>query len=391
MEEYINNFWDFISKFDGYMDSKLLLLLLMLICLPSIFFFNNLTSSAIRKFLEKYGSRYSEILEKHRFYSSLNKCIIAAYLLFWENIFDVLELLPIIVIHVVDKILFLYLTYVITMILFRTINALEDIYKRRVVSKHVPVALYAQILRVILIICSAVVLISFITGVSVHKFFASLGAAAAVLTLIFKDSVLGLMSSLQITTQDIVRVGDWINLPQYGVEGNVESITISVVKIRNFDKTISTVPTVNLLTTHIKNWRGMIEAEGRRIKRAINIDVNSVGFCDDELVKSLKKLPEASNAFKKKVEKEEKKVGLTNMGLFRIYVYEYMKQNKSIHNNNFTFLVRELAPTPDGFPLEIYVFSKETNWVKYEDIQSELIEHFIAIMPEFQLKSYQRY
>ena len=135
----------------------------------------------------------------------------------------------------------------------------------------------------------------------------------------------------------------------------------------------------------------MIESKGRRIKRSINIDVNTVGFCDDKLVKSVQKLSNIPDSFKKKIEKESKKKDLTNMGLFRIYVSEYIKQNKYIHNNDFAFLVRELAPTAEGFPLEIYVFSKEVNWAKYEDIQSELIEHFISIMPKFQLKSYQRH
>ena len=224
---------------------------------------------------------------------------------------------------------------------------------------------------------------------SIPALFASLGAAAALLTFVFKDTFSAIVASLQVTFQDIIRVGDWVTLSKYSIDGDVERITISTVVIRNFDGTTTTVPTPAFLTDSVKNWRPMFDKGGRRIKRALNLDINSIRICNDDELKYISKLSSMKDFVAENVNLFSKSNHTTNLTMFRHYVNSYLKSNQHIHKEGFTFLVRHLDPTPYGLPIEIYVFTTDTAWVDYENIQSNIFEHLLGILPNFGLKAFQ--
>lgn len=221
-----------------------------------------------------------------------------------------------------------------------------------------------------------------------------------VLMLVFKDTILGFVGSIQIAANDMVKVGDWIEFPKFGADGNVIEIKLQTVKVQNWDKTITTIPTYSFVSDAFKNWRGMEESGGRRIKRAINIDLNSVKFLDDQLFEKLNQVEILENYLNKKLsEIKEYNASkknthlanirkLTNIGTLRAYLEAYLEKHPLI-TKEMTFLVRQLSPTEKGLPIEIYVFSSEQRWAHYEAIQADIFDHLIAILPEFELQVFQ--
>lgn len=269
-------------------------------------------------------------------------------------------------------------------------------------KKRIAIKPYLQVARLIAYFIAAIFIISMMVDKSPWALLTGLGAIAALLMLIFKDTILGLVASVQMSSYDIVRVGDWIVVPKYNANGDVTEVSLNMVKVQNFDKTITTIPTSALLTTSVTNWRGMEEAGGRRIKRSIHIDMHTIRFVDDSLMKKIK----ATQLLKSHVANKAQEIDvhnsqlenkglshingrcLTNIGLFRAYCYQYLKAHPGIHDE-FTFLVRQLDPTPTGLPIQLYIFTKETDWGKYEDIQSDIFDHLLAILPHFELKVFQ--
>ena len=229
------------------------------------------------------------------------------------------------------------------------------------------------------------------------------GAMTAILLLIFKDTILSLVASVQLTAQDMVRVGDWIEMPQFGADGDVVDVQLHTVKVQNWDKTITTIPTHRLIADSFKNWRGMSETGARRIKRAVYIDVSSIRFQSQDEVDHFTRFSLLKDYIKEKkqeladynaglateVDAEVNKQRLTNIGTFRAYAFNYLKNHPKIHKK-MTLIVRQLAPGPDGLPLEIYCFTSTTDWSAYEGIQSDVFDHLMAIVPEFGLRLYQR-
>jgi miniconductance mechanosensitive channel len=225
----------------------------------------------------------------------------------------------------------------------------------------------------------------------------------AILLLVFKDTILSLVASVQLTAQDMVRVGDWIEMPQFGADGDVVDVQLHTVKVQNWDKTITTIPTHRLITDSFKNWRGMSQSGGRRIKRSVYFDVSSIRFLTDEeverftrfaLLKSYidskeRELAEFNEAIGNESEAEVNKRRLTNIGTFRAYAYNYIRTHPQIRKD-MTLIVRQLAPGPEGLPLQIYCFTTTTAWADYESIQSDIFDHLLAIVPEFGLRLYQK-
>jgi miniconductance mechanosensitive channel len=229
------------------------------------------------------------------------------------------------------------------------------------------------------------------------------GAMTAILLLVFRDTILSLVASVQLTAQDMVRVGDWIEMPQFGADGDVVDVQLHTVKVQNWDKTITTIPTHRLISDSFKNWRGMSQAGGRRIKRALFLDVSSIRFQTKEEIDRFrrfalleeyidqkeKELATYNEGLPRKVDANVNQRRLTNVGTFRTYVFNYLKHHPRIRQD-MTLLVRQLAPGPEGLPLEIYCFTDTTAWAVYEDIQSDIFDHFLAIVPEFGLRIYQK-
>jgi len=282
------------------------------------------------------------------------------------------------------------------------LNTIDRIYQKYDVSRELPIKSFFQVIKIILLLVAIILTIATIIGKSPLILFSSLGAMTAILILIFKDSLLGFVAGIQLSANKMVARGDWIEMPKFGADGEVMEVALTTVKVRNWDKTITTIPTYSLIADSFKNWRGMSHSGVRRIKRSLFLDMRTVRFLDDEMMERLKKVSLLKSYFQEK-EKDidrwntERKASeddlinaraLTNIGTFRAYVNEYLKSHSKISQMN-TILVRLLQADEHGVPLEIYVFTNDNNWVEYERIQSDIFDHFIAIMGEFGLRVFQ--
>ena len=282
------------------------------------------------------------------------------------------------------------------------ISAVNDIYLTTRRAKEKPIKGYLQIIKIFFFIVGSIVVLGIILGKSPWIFVSGLGAMTAVLLLIFKDTILSLMASLQITFNDLVKIGDWLSVPQYNADGNVIDIALHTVKIQNWDKTISVIPTHKLIEGTFKNWRGMEKAGGRRIKRSFNIDIDTIKFCDEKMIKKFEKF-QYLQEYLKKVQAEVQDYNdknqidttelingknLTNIGTLRAYIIAYLKHHPNVRHD-MTFLIRQLAPTATGVPIEVYVFIDDIRWANYEGIQADIFDHILAIVPEFELKVFQ--
>ncbi len=282
----------------------------------------------------------------------------------------------------------------------RAVNAIyNDTYPE---AKDRPIKGYLQVVSILLYVAAGIIVVAILADQSPVVFLSGLGALTAVLLLVFRDTLLSLVASVQIMSNDMIRIGDWVEMPQAHADGDVIDIALHTVKIQNWDKTISTIPTHHFISESFKNWRGMSEAGGRRIKRSLHLDLTSVHFLTDEEFDPLSRyefLHDYMSGKRREIEVANRRSPeppgliperrrLTNVGTFRAYVAHYLRRNPNIHQE-MTLLVRQLSPGPQGLPLEIYCFTNTTAWAEYEGIQSDLFDHLIAILPEFGLRAYQ--
>lgn len=295
---------------------------------------------------------------------------------------------------------FIILTIALAIANFGTI--LNRLYERRPDAAMKPIKGYIQVVKIVIYVVAALLIIATLIDRSPLILLSGLGAMAAVLMLVFQDTLLSLVASMQITSNDIIRVGDWVEMPGLSADGDVIDISLHVVKVQNWDKTITTLPTRRFIDTAFKNWRGMQQSGGRRIMREMMIDQQSIRFLTDDEKQSLKRLDilrgyldakqkdinEWNEQLKERGNDEINSRGMTNIGTFRAYIGEYLKSHPGIHQELFS-LVRQLAPTPDGLPLQVYAFSNDTAWAAYEGIQSDIFDHLFAIIPQFGLRVYQ--
>ncbi len=282
------------------------------------------------------------------------------------------------------------------------LSSINDIHRILRKNKGSSLRGYTDAGKILTYIVGAIFLISIFTGKSPWGILSVLGGLTAVTMLVFKDSILGFVASVQISSTDMVRLGDWIEMKQYGADGDVIDMSIHSIRVQNWDKTITTIPTYALVSNSFINWRGMSESGGRRIKRALYIDINSIRFCDEKLLDKFCKNPLICDYIKNKQQEiatynqqhsYDPNLAVcgrrqTNVGVFRNYIIAYLKINTQLHQE-MTFLVRQLAPTDHGLPLEIYVFSKDQVWANYEAIQADIFDHLLAAAPEFGLRIFQ--
>ena len=301
------------------------------------------------------------------------------------------------------NVLFIYMILIGLLVIDALLNAVLDIYRTLEISREVPIKSFIQILKVAIYFVAGIFVISVVLNKTPLYFFSGLGALTAVLLLIFKDAILGFVAGIQLAANKMVAHGDWIEMPNYGADGDVLEVALTTVKVQNFDKTVTTIPTYALISESFKNWRGMELSGGRRIKRSVFIDISTIKFCTEEMIERFSKVRYIAEYMEmKKKELAEynaahqlddsitmNKRQLTNVGTFRAYVIAYLKNHPMI-NQEMTFLVRQLAPTEHGLPIEIYVFSKDKAWANYEAIQSDVFDHILAIVPEFDLRVFQR-
>ena len=301
------------------------------------------------------------------------------------------------------KIADVYILIATTMIIISFVKVVEYVLSHSPVFVNKPIASYFQLLRIVIYIAIFITILSVLLGKSPMYFLTAFGAMTAIILLIFKDTILGLVASVQISTNDVVRVGDWVEMPKFNADGDVIAINLNTVKVRNWDKTITAIPTFYFITDSFKNWRGMQESGGRRIKRSILFNVRSIKFVDPETRERFKKytlISEFVSQRQGEIEKHNLEADvdtsqlingrrMTNIGVFRIYVENYLKQHKGIQQQ-MTMLVRQLPSDDRGLPIEIYCFTNTTSWLEYETIQSDIFDHLFAAASWFDLELYQQ-
>ncbi|MGI6577536.1 MAG: mechanosensitive ion channel family protein [Eubacteriales bacterium] len=312
---------------------------------------------------------------------------------------------PLVGVHLdlIRRLVLSYILVVSTFVISSVLNSINDIYTTYPISKTRPIKSLLQIIKIALFIIMGIVVLANLMGESPLILLSGIGAATALFSLIFKDPILGFVAGIQLTGNDMLKIGDWISVPKYGADGSVIDLTMTTVKVQNFDKTIVHIPAYALISDSFKNWRGMSESGGRRIKRSIRIDISSIKFCTPEMIEKYKKIQLISDYIIRKldvIEKYNTEHGvdksiiingrmLTNIGTFRAYINSYLKNNPNIHQSMIS-MVRQLAPDEKGVSLEIYAFTNTTNWIEYENIQSDIFDHILAAVQIFDLRVYQQ-
>ena len=295
-----------------------------------------------------------------------------------------------------------YTTIVAMLLCTSLLNAAVDIYGTFERVRQNPIKGFAQGAKILVYLVGTVFLIAALTGRDPWRVVAGIGAITAIVMLVFKDSILGLVASIQIFVNDLVNVGDWIEMPKFGADGAVLDVTLTTVKVQNWDNTITTIPTYAITSDSFKNWRGMEQSGGRRIKRAIMLDMNSIKFCTPAMLERFQRidilrdyLQERTQQIEQEKQQRFGEAGheingrrLTNVGTFRVYLQEYVRRLPEL-NSDMTLLVRQLAPTREGLPIELYFFSSNTAWVEFESIQADLFDHILSVVTEFDLALFQ--
>ncbi|MEL7061160.1 MAG: mechanosensitive ion channel domain-containing protein [Acidobacteriota bacterium] len=296
-----------------------------------------------------------------------------------------------------------YLIVVGLLVVDALLNALLEIYNTFSVSREIPLKGLVQVAKIVLYLTTLLIVVATFLGESPIVLLSGLGVLASVLMLVFKDAILGFVAGIQLSTNRMLSKGDWLEMPSYGADGDVVDIALTTVKVQNFDKTITTIPTYALISQSFKNWRGMAESGGRRIKRSVVVDMGTIRLCTEGMIERYSEIRYiAAYVERKRRELREWNAAqgvehssivnqkhLTNVGTFRAYLVAYLKNHPEIHQE-MTLLVRQLAPTPDGLPIEIYCFTRDTAWARYESIQADIMDHVLAIAPEFDLRVFQR-
>jgi len=380
---------------------NLLLLLLVLVLL--VFLVQFLTRKILHLILKRTakitGIEFLTHLSTRRFPHYL--AMIIPFSLVKGSIPIIFELFPTMML-LADKLVDIFLIFYVIWLLISIVNAFADTIRTKPTMLDKPIESYSQVAKIIFYAVGFIILFSILTGQKPGVILGGLGAASAILMLIFKDTILGFVASMQVSANDMVRIGDWITMPKYDADGDVIQITLTTVKIRNFDKTITTIPPYSLVSDSFQNWRGMVEAGGRRVKRSLYLKQSSIRFLNNEELKELEKIQYVSDYIRSRsseIDHYNKTSGadkslyingrnLTNMGLYRHYIKNYLNNHPDVHKE-MLLLVRQLQPTSKGLPLELYFFTATIEWERYEDISSDIFDHITAAVKYFDMELFE--
>ncbi len=371
------------------------LIIVLFVCLISYYLTRKILIRAITSLLKKTKTNLDDILLEEQVFNRL--AFLVPIIIFYQF----KEYLPI---HTsfLQQILLASIVLILVLVIGSLISSINKIYEHLVIGKKIPLKSYLQIVKIVLYVLGGITIVSILLGKSPWGVLSGIGALTAVIMLIFRDTILSFVASIQISSSDMLQVGDWIEAPAYGTDGDVIDIALHHIKIQNWDKTISTIPTYKLIDSSFKNWRGMSASGGRRVKRSIHIDVSSIQFCTPKMLERYKSYQIISDYLEeslKEVESynSENKVNtdelingrrLTNVGTFRNYIIRYLKAHPNVHKE-MTLLVRQLQPTENGLPIELYFFTNDIDWIRYEQIQSDIFDHILAATSEFDLRIFQ--
>lgn len=353
----------------------------------------------IHVFARRSATKFDDILIRNKFFAALAHLIPLIFMDSWvRTVFYSFPRLA----DFFSRVTVLVIIYAIMVVIMRFLNTARDVLKEKPIYADKPVEAYFQLSKIIVSGILIIMMISVALGVQLMEIFISLGAITAILLLVFKDTILGFVGSIQLAANDMIRIGDWVTMEKFGADGDVMEINLTTVKIKNFDLTITTIPTYSFISDSFKNWRGMQESDGRRVMRAMNIKMQSIKFCTPDMLNKLEEI-ELIRSYVSEKEKEiaefnaqhsvNKKVLLngrnqTNLGIFRYYVTQYLKNNPHI-NQNMTLMVRQLPSTEKGVPLQVYAFTKTKVWKDYEAIVSDIFDHLLASAQYFELEVFE--
>jgi len=351
----------------------------------------------IHRLVEKTKTDWDDYLIKHKVFQSMSHLASAMVFYYSCNFSEILE-----VTSLLTTFTNIYFVFIFVKVISGTLKASSDIYLTTPFAATRSIKGYIQLAMILVYFIAAIFVVAFVFKKSPTGLLAGLGAFAAVLLLVFKDPILGLVASIQLSANNMLKPGDIIEVPKHNANGTVIDISLTTVKVQNGDLTISTIPTYSLVSDSFLNWSGLEASNGRRIKRSINIDMKSVSFCDDQMLEKFSHFVLIQKYIREKqteINEHNKNLGInndivpngrrqTNLGIFRKYLEEYLKEHPVI-NNDMTFMVRYLQPTETGLPIEIYVFSKEKQLSVYEIIQADIFDHILAVIPEFGLRVFQ--
>jgi len=396
--------------FDGtlpYKGSQMLLITLIMFIVTvglSIFMWwltRTILLAIIHSFAHKTKTHWDDLLIKNRFFAALANIVPLSFMHVFLNItFYALPGFETFFLKVVDVLILLVALVSIS----RLFNTMRDLVLEIERMRDKPIHSYFQVMKIVVSAIFIFLMLSVLTDKSPIFFLTSLGAVSAVLLLVFKDTILGFVGSIQLSANDMIRIGDWVTMEKYGADGDVIEISLATVKVQNFDKTITTIPTYSFISDSFKNWRGMQESDGRRIKRAINLKMDRIKFAAPEMIEGLKEI----KILKPFIEERQAQIDAynaehgfesqgsplngrrqTNVGLFRRYVEYYLRNNPHI-NQEMTLMVRQMSPTSEGLPLEIYCFTKTKEWVQYELIMGDVFDHLLSAVKHFDLEVFEK-
>lgn len=403
--ELNNLFFDLLIdlKIPEFYAEILNIFLVSILILFSVIVINFISKKIIINFLEKLSKRsktdFDNFLIANNIQIYLARLVPVFYIYwiipFWLENFQTVLVYALLVLKI-------YFIFLLVSIIRNFLNATKDFFRTFDSLKGKPIESFVQVAMLFVWFTAVVLIFSIITGTQVSTFLTAMGALSAVIMLIFKDTILGFVASIQLSSNDLIRIGDWVTMKKFGADGDVIEINLNSVKIQNFDKTITTIPTYKLISDSFTNWRGMSDSDGRRIKRALLIKGSSIRFIKKEEVSKLKNIKLLSkyiaetemeienHNFKLEVPLDDAINGrnLTNIGLFRKYIEEYLIANKLI-NNEMTVMCRQLSPTSQGVPLEIYAFISDKEWKSYENIVADIFDHLLASLKTFDLELFE--
>lgn len=373
----------------------LITIALLLICTILNFIINRVVIKLIAKFIRNNKHKWDDVLLETKLFQRIALIVPGVIIYSFAPFYNELQ-------ETIQRLALIYVLIVISLAFKSLLDALDSIYRQNPVSKERPIKGLLQIIEIAVYVVVGIAVVSIIIDKNPIYLLSGIGAATAVVSFIFKDLIVGFVSGIQLTWNDMLRIGDWVEMPKYGADGDVLEISLYSVKIQNFDKTISTIPTSAFITDSFKNWRGMQEFGARRAMRSFLIDINTVKVCSDEMIEKFKKIELISKYIEestKEIEKYNKENNintelsingkqLTNIGVFRVYLLNYLKNRVNIKPES-TVMVRMLAPTEKGIPFDLYFFIADTSWVNYETIQADVFDHILAVVDVFELRVFQ--
>jgi len=372
-----------------------IVILVILSCIVADFIIKRVLLKLLERYIRGNKIKWDNFLLERKVFQKASKIIPAIIIYISASAFDGFQVF-------IEKTALTYIYIISVIVVSSILDVVDDVYRSFPVSRTKPIKGVLQVVKICIYIIMAVIIISNLLDKDPLILLSGIGALTAITTLVFKDSILGLVAGIQLSGNNMLQIGDWIEMPKYGADGDVIDITLNTVKVQNWDKTIVTIPAYALIADSFKNWRGMHDTGGRRIKRSIYIDTSSIKFCSAEMLEKFKKIQYIEDYIKQKEEEirehntknkvnEETLVNgrhLTNIGTFRAYTQHYLKNHLQIHQGLIQ-MVRQLPPCEHGLPLEIYAFTNGTNWIFYEGVQADVFDHILAVASEFELRVFQ--